>query len=163
MSDQFNKTVHINAQPAAIWMALTDPEQMKQWMGEPEMDLEVETSWQVGSPFLISGFHHVRFINKGTLLQYDLHKTLQYTHLSSISRLSDKPEHYTWFKFELAPVETGTALTLTIDNFPTAVIYQHLNFYWRTTLEKIRLFVEAQAGAPVSPTQPGIGQLAQGS
>jgi uncharacterized protein YndB with AHSA1/START domain len=153
MSLQFEKTVLISASPAIVWTALTDPQQMKQWMGEPEMQLEIESSWQVGSPFIIRGFHHVHFVSKGTILQYDLHKTLRYSHLSSISRLADIPSHYTLFKFELTPQEAQTTLTLTIDNFPTEVIYQHLNFYWRGTLEKIRQFAEAQNGTTLNPAK----------
>ena len=138
----FEKKVLINADPATVWKALTEPAQMIQWMGEPEMKLTIETTWQVNSPITISGVHHIKFENKGTVLAYDPYSTLSYTHLSSVSRLSDKPEHYSIFKFVLAPVAEQTELTLTIENFPTEVIYQHLNFYWRTTVEKIRQFVE---------------------
>ena len=69
MSPIFEKKVLINAGPPIVWKALTEPAQMVQWMGEPEMGL-------------------------------------------------------------------------TIENFTTGVIYQHLCFYWRTTIEKIRQFVE---------------------
>lgn len=142
MPPKFEKTVLIQASPATVWKALTEPEQMKLWMGEPEMNLSVHTSWQVGSPFTISGFHHARFENRGTVLQFEPHHILSYTHLSSLSRLPDVPESYTRFTFVLAPALQQTQLTLTIDNFPTETIYQHLAFYWRTTVEKIRLFAE---------------------
>lgn len=142
MNPTFEKKVLINAGPATVWKALTEPDQMVQWMGEPEMGLTINTTWQVNSPITISGFHHIKFENKGTVLTYDPHRTLSYTHLSSISRLADIPEHYSIFTFILAPVAEQTELTLTIENFPTEVIYQHLCFYWRATIEKIRLFVE---------------------
>lgn len=142
MNPTFKKKVLINADPATVWKALTEPGQMVQWMGEPEMQLVIETSWQVNSPITISGFHHIKFENKGTVLTYDSYRALSYTHLSSISRLADKPGHYSFFTFVLTPIAEQTELTLTIENFPTEVIYQHLSFYWRTTVEKIRQFVE---------------------
>jgi hypothetical protein len=142
MNPTFEKKVLINANPATVWKALTEPAQMVQWMGEPEMGLTIETTWQVNSLITISGFHHIKFENKGAVLIYDPHRTLSYTHLSSVSRLADKPEHYSIFIFILTPVAEQTELALAIENFPTEVIYQHLCFYWRTTVEKIRLFVE---------------------
>ncbi|MDP2345714.1 MAG: SRPBCC domain-containing protein [Deltaproteobacteria bacterium] len=84
----------INAAPSCVWEALTNPGQVKQWMGEPEMGVELETSWVVGAPILVSGFHHTRFENKGTVLRFEPPKLLRYTHLSSLSRLVDKPENY---------------------------------------------------------------------
>lgn len=142
MTSTFEKSVLIQASPATVWKALTDPAQMIQWMGEPELNLSIDTSWQVGSPITIRGFHHALFENRGTVLQFAPHSILSYNHLSSVSRLPDVPESYTRFTFVLAPALQQTQLTLTINNFPTETIYQHLAFYWRTTVEKIRLFAE---------------------
>ena len=141
MTGPFERTVMIEAAPAEVWPCLTEPALMAQWMGEPEMELEVETVWTVGTAIRISGIHHVRFENRGVVLEYEVNKRLSYTHLSSVSRLSDDPKHYVQLLFELIPVDRGTELKLTITNFPTEVIFHHLNFYWRVTMEKIRLFV----------------------
>jgi len=115
---------------------------MKRWIGEPEMEIEIHTDWKVNNPIAITGFHHVHFKNAGTILQFEPSEKLSYTHLSSVSRLPDKPENYTIIEFILAPVENGTSLTVTLCNFPTETIFKHLDFYWRTTLELIKSVVE---------------------
>lgn len=144
MMPQFEKTVIIHSNAANVWNALTDFKLMKQWMGEAEMELEIKTDWKVNSPITISGFHHLKFENKGIVLQFEPETILQYTHLSSLSHLEDKAENYSTIKFELEPVQHQTELKLTIENFPSEAIYKHLCFYWRTTIEKIKLFAEQQ-------------------
>lgn len=146
---QIRKQIIIAAPRPAVWDALTNPDSIRQWMGAPEMRIEVITDWKAGEPILITGFHHVAFENKGAILQFDPEKALRYTHLSSVSRLPDEPASYSVIGFELASVATGTSVTLTVDNFPTEVIFRHLDFYWRTTMELLRKFVEQQPVAQV--------------
>ena len=118
---------------------------MKQWMGDPEMEIDIQTNWQVNSPIVISGFHHLKFENKGTVLQFEPGQALKYNFLSSLSRLPDVPENYTIISFTLSPADSQTALTLVITNFPTETIYRHLDFYWRTTIELIKQLIEKNA------------------
>jgi hypothetical protein len=42
----------------------------------------------------------------------------------------------------LQPIEKQTALALTLSNFPTESIYQHLAFYWTVTLEALKRMIE---------------------
>lgn len=143
MTNEFSSTVLINASPAQVWSTLTIPDIMTTWMGSPEMEIKVITDWKVNSPILIQGFHHVKFENKGLVLQNDKESKLSYSHLSNISRLPDIPENYAILEFVLTPVEDKTQLTLTITNFPTEVIRKHLEFYWRTTIIGIKKAAEA--------------------
>ncbi|MBO9204555.1 MULTISPECIES: SRPBCC family protein [Niastella] len=142
MTNLIEKTIVINALATDVWKALTQPFLMKQWMGEEEMNLHIQTSWTVNSPITISGFHHLPFVNKGTILEFDEEKVLSYSHNSSLSRLADESENYSVIKFNLSPAETQTAVTLTITNFPTEVIYKHLEFYWQSTIVLLKKFVE---------------------
>ena len=138
-----SKTITINAPTSKVWEALTNPELMKKWMSETE--IHIITDWKVGSPFTIRGnLHGIKFENKGKVLQFEPEKVLQYTHLSSISRLPDKSENYSSFEFRLAPLENQTTLTLTLGIFPTESIYKHLVFYWNVTLEILKRMVEEQ-------------------
>ena len=139
----FNKTVHISAPTSKVWDTLTTPESMKRWMSETEID--IITDWNVGSPMLIRGrLHRVKFENTGTVLQFEPEELLRYSHLSSLSRLPDKPENYSIFEFRLAPIGSQSSLTVTASNFPTETIYKHLAFYWNVTLEIIKRMVEEQ-------------------
>lgn len=139
MAEKFSATVTVNAAPTQVWSVLTT---QVEWMGEPEMQIEIFTDWKVNSPILIRGFHHAKFENKGIVLQYDEGKRLSYSHLSNVSRLPDLPENYTILEFVLTPAGEETELTLNIENFPTEVIRKHLEFYWRTTVFKIKKAAE---------------------
>jgi uncharacterized protein YndB with AHSA1/START domain len=137
------KTVHINAPTSVVWEALTNPELIKKWMSETEIN--ILTDWQVGNPFIIRGIlHRIKFENKGTVLQFEPEKILQYSHLSSLSKLPDKPENYSIIEFSLTPMNHQTTLTLTASNFPTETIYKHFAFYWNVTLEILKRMIEKQ-------------------
>src|SRR5262249_32063579 len=111
----FNKTIHINASPSKVWDTLTNPELMKQWMSDTEIN--IITDWNIGSPILIRGrLNGTKFENKGTVLQFEPEKVLQYSHLSSLSRLPDGLENYSVLEFRLAPTGNQTALALTLSN-----------------------------------------------
>ena len=136
-----SKTIYINAPTSVVWVTLTNPELMKKWMSETE--IEILTDWSVGNPMLIRGIlHRVKFENKGVVLQYKPEKILQYTHLSSFSRLPDKPENYTILEFSLTPINDQTKLAFTASNFPTETIYKHFAFYWNVTLEILKRMIE---------------------
>ncbi len=141
-SFNYTSTITIDADSANVWAALTETEALASWLGEPEMGVEVQTAWQIGSSITIRGFHHVHFENKGVILCYEPGVKLSYSHLSSISRLPDLPANYSVLEFELVPKSDQTVLTLILSNFPTETIRKHLEFYWRVTLPKIKQYVE---------------------
>jgi uncharacterized protein YndB with AHSA1/START domain len=140
----FKKVVEINALPSQVWHVLTVPGLMKKWM-MPDSEINVLTDWTVGSPMIIRGHMNGKdFENNGTVLQFEPEKALQYSHLSSISRLPARPENYSLVEFGLHPIEKQTTLTLTLRNFPTESIYQHLTFYWNGTLGILKRVIEEQ-------------------
>jgi uncharacterized protein YndB with AHSA1/START domain len=141
---EIRKSIVIHASPAWVWKVLTDPKYMELWMGEPEMNIEVHTTWEVGSPFTIQGFHHVAFENKGTVIQFDPEKIMSYDFLSSVSRLPDKPENHTTVRFRLEPENGRSLLLLELSNFPTESIRQHVDFYWNATLNILKKTVESE-------------------
>lgn len=142
MTDQLSISVKINSSPSKLWTTLTDTRLMSEWLGDPEMNIEVQTDWKVNSPILIRGFHHVNFENKGIILQYDKEKRLSFSHLSSVSKLVDKKQNYTVIEFILTSVDRQTQLTVNIENFPTETIRKHFEFFWRTTVFTIKEIAE---------------------
>lgn len=141
----FKKRVNINTPPAQVWHVLTTPELMKKWM-MPDIEIQIITDWKIGSPMIIRGNMNGKgFENNGTVLQFEPETILQYSHRSSILRLPDQPESYSLVEFRLQPTENQTTLTLTLSNFPTESIYQHLAFYWNITLEVLKKRIEEQA------------------
>jgi len=142
MSQSFKDAVVLNAPAWVVWESLTRIESMREWMGEPEMMIEVETNWIVGSLIVVRGFHSGRFENTGVVLQFEPQKKLSYTHLSSLSRLPDQPQSYTTMEFSLNSTGRQTTLTLVATNFPTPAILKHLEFYWAGTLRVLKQYAE---------------------
>jgi len=138
MTQQIEKSIIIKALPESVWHMLTNHGAMKQWMGDPEMKLEVMADWKMGGSIVIKGFHHVAFENKGTILKFDPTNVLAYTYLSSLSRLPDHPVNYSIIEFRLISIDEGTQLTLLLSNFPTEAIFKHVDFYWTTTLQILK-------------------------
>jgi uncharacterized protein YndB with AHSA1/START domain len=132
----------IACSPEHIWNCLTHVPLMMQWLGDELMNIEVSTSWKLGDPIYIKGFHHAQFEIKGKVLEFKPHSKLAYTHLSSISNLSDEASNYTTIEFFLSPVSEGVELTVRLSNFPTYSIYKHLQFYWKTTVSYIKMVAE---------------------
>ncbi|AEA44854.1 SRPBCC family protein [Fluviicola taffensis] len=139
---RIEKSILIQDSPAKIWEYLTNPDLMKQWMGDPEMNIEVITDWKVGNPFGIKGFHHLQFENKGTILQFEPEKIFQYEYLSSMSNLADTPENHTMITFNLVPKAEKTELIVEAENFPSKIIYKHLEFYWNGTVTLLKNLIE---------------------
>jgi uncharacterized protein YndB with AHSA1/START domain len=135
----------IACSPERVWNCLTYIPLMKQWLGDEQMNIEVNTSWKLGEPICINGFHHAQFEVKGKILEFKPYTKLSYTHLSSVSNLQDEEYNYTTIQFSLAPVPEGVELKVQLDNFPTESIYKHLQFYWMTTLTFIKMVAERTA------------------
>ena len=139
----FEYSLLINCSPEKLWDYLTKPDLMTLWMGDPELNLTIETDWNIDGQIIIKGFHHVNFENKGVVEIFEKNKRLKYSSLSSLSPLPDRPENYTSTEFILYPVHRQTALTVKVENLPGDSIYKHYNFYWRGTIMKIKNLAES--------------------
>lgn len=140
----YSKTIEINTAPGRLWKVLTRPSLMKQWVFDGPTD--ILTDWKVGGPIKIlvpADSYKGYFENKGTVLRFEPERLLKYSHLRSLSNLPDHIENYAILTFTLIPQGEKTCLTLTLSNFATETIYQHLAFYWGVTLELIKKRAEA--------------------
>jgi uncharacterized protein YndB with AHSA1/START domain len=138
-----HKSILINASLTAVWDTLTQPELMKNWMSDSP--IEIITTWEVGSPIIVNvqaESYKTAFTNTGVVLQFLNERILEYSHLSSLSRLADEAENYTIIRFTLQPEDDHTLLELDLSNFPTESHYKHIDFYWAVTLEVLKRFVE---------------------
>ena len=139
---RIEKSILIHAPLSTVWKYLTVPELMQQWMGDPEMNIEILTDWKVSASFIVKGFHHVQFENKGTILQLEPECIFQYSHLSSFSDLPDKAENYTVITFRLNDTGGQTELSVETENFPTEAIFRHWEFYWNGTTQLLKSRIE---------------------
>lgn len=134
--------VTIAAPPSQVFAALTDPEAMRVWMGEPAMDVVVELEPRVGGRIVVTATHGLRSSSHGRVLALEAPWRFAFTHRAEISRLPDLPESDTTLDFRVEPRGASTELTLLLSGFPTEAIEKHLLLYWRGTLPFLAAHVE---------------------
>ena len=88
----------IDASGDRVWNALTDPEQIKQYM----FGSTVSTDWKPGSPIVWKGEYEGKpYEDKGEIVKVERPRRLELTHFSSASGLADRPENYHTLVYEL--------------------------------------------------------------
>ena len=97
---------HVDAPPAEVWKALTDPAKLKRFF----FGANVESGWKPGDPIRMRGeFKGKAFEDSGEVRSFEPERKLAYTHVSSAD--PSKTEHLV--TFELAPKGDGTEVTVT--------------------------------------------------
>jgi uncharacterized protein YndB with AHSA1/START domain len=131
--------VHVAAEPAQVWVALTEPEQIAAWM----MGSTVETSWEVGSPITWDGEHDGKaYQDKGEVLTYDEPTTLAVTHYSPTMGQPDEPESYHTLVYSLETEDEGTHLSLTQDGNESEEQAEQFSGSWQQMLDGLKEHVE---------------------
>ena len=124
-----------------VWEALTDPEQIEQYM----FGSSVSTDWKPGSPIVWTGeYEGKRFEDKGRIVEVERPRRLELTHFSPSSGLEDRPENYHTLVYELEEHSGTTRLSLTQDNNPTPEAAEHSRANWQTVLAGLKQVVEGR-------------------
>jgi uncharacterized protein YndB with AHSA1/START domain len=135
------KSIHINAESAAVWDALVNPEKIKQYL----FGTETISDWKVGSRIAYKGVWEGKtYEDGGVILQIVSGKIFQSTYWSSMSGTENIPDNYATVTYELMKEGSGTLLTLTQDNCKTPEQQKHSESNWIMVLEGLKKVVEAQ-------------------
>ena len=134
------KAITIDASPARVWHALTDPAEVKQYMHGTNL----ETDWTVGGPILWNGeWKGASYVDKGTVLAFEPVRLLQVTHWSPMGGTPDEPDNYHTVTYELSEAGPRTVLTLRQDNNATqAEADQMADANWGPVLEALKAIAE---------------------
>lgn len=110
-------TIIINARPAKVWDALTNPEQTKKYM----FGCETVSDWQPGSPLLWRMEHEggELIAVKGQVVDIQPGEFLAYTVFDPNSTIPDIPENYLTVTYQLATENGHTILTVTQGDYNT--------------------------------------------
>jgi uncharacterized protein YndB with AHSA1/START domain len=129
----------IDAPRAKVWVALTDPEQIKQYM----FGSQVETDWKQGSPIVWKGeYEGKKYEDKGEIVEIEPERRLKVTHFSPLSGQEDRPENYHSLVYELEESRGRTHVSLSQDNNPDEEAAEHSRANWEKMLAGLKQVVE---------------------
>ena len=132
-------TVIVAAPPAKVWAALTEPDQVRQYL----MGTELETDWQPGNPITWSGDYNGKsYVDKGEVVEVEKNRRLTYTHFSPLTGAEDSPENYHTLWWSLEEVSGGTQLVLNQDNNATAEEADQNAVNWQGVLDSLKKVAE---------------------
>jgi uncharacterized protein YndB with AHSA1/START domain len=129
----------IDAPEERVWEALTDPDQIEQYM----FGSRVSTDWKPGSPIVWKGEYEGKtYEDKGEVVEVERPRRLELTHFSSLSGLEDRPENYHTLVYELEERNGKTRLSLRQDNNATQEAADHSRANWEAMLTSLKEVVE---------------------
>ena len=134
--------VEVAADAQRVWEALTDPDQVAQYM----MGTRVETDWQVGSPITWSGEMDGKpYQDKGEVLESDPPHRLSVTHYSPLMGQEDRPENYHTVTYTLeGDGDSGpTTVALEQDGNASPEQAEQFSANWQSMLEALKTTVES--------------------
>jgi uncharacterized protein YndB with AHSA1/START domain len=131
--------VDINATPARVWEALTDPKQIRRYM----FGSQVETDWHPGHPIVWKGeYDGRRYEDRGEVLEVHPLRRLKVTHFSPLSGKPDLPANYHTVTYDLELRGDRTHVVLTQDNNESEDEVKHSTANWESMLKGLKAFVE---------------------
>jgi uncharacterized protein YndB with AHSA1/START domain len=133
--------IEIDASRDKVWSALTDPEQIREYM----FGSEVVTDWQQGSPITWKGEYEGKpYEDKGEIVEIEPQRRVKMTHFSPLSGQEDRPENYHTLVYELAESDGRTRVSLSQDNNPSQEAANHSQANWEKMLTGLKEVVEGR-------------------
>jgi uncharacterized protein YndB with AHSA1/START domain len=122
-----------------VWDALINPELIKRYM----FGTTVISDWKRGSKIIWTGDWKGRaYEDKGTILEIEPEKKLQYSHFSSLSGIEDRPENYHTVTITLDEHNNQTNVMLEQDNNADETAKEHSEKNWKMMLDSLKKLLE---------------------
>jgi uncharacterized protein YndB with AHSA1/START domain len=132
-------SVHIDAPPAKVWDALTNPELIKKYF----FGTNAKSTWKPGTPVQFTGeWEGKTYEDKGTVIENEEQHLLKYSYWSSMSGMEDRPENYASITYKLDADDKGSNLTIIQDNIPDEKMKEHSASNWNMVLDNLKKLLE---------------------
>jgi uncharacterized protein YndB with AHSA1/START domain len=129
----------IEAPAARVWRALTDPDEIEQYM----FGSRVETDWRPGSPIVWRGTYEGKaYEDKGEVVTVEPERRLEVTHFSPLSGQEDVPANYHTLVYELEQRDGTTRVALSQDNNSSEEAAEHSRANWEKMLAGLKEVAE---------------------
>lgn len=129
----------IAAPPGRVWAALTDPEQIGEYM----FGSAVVTDWRQGSSIVWKGEDEGKtYEDKGEIVEIEPERRLKVTHFSPLSGEEDRPENYHTVLYQLEERGGTTRVSLRQDNNSSKEAAEHSQANWEKMLAGLKQVVE---------------------
>ena len=131
--------VEIAATPERVWTALTDPDQVAQYM----MGSRVASDWIPGHPSTWSGeLEGKPYQDKGQVLTAESGQLLEVTHFTPLAGDEDLPENYHTLRYTLSPSGDSTVVSLTQDGCKSQEQAEQFSQNWQSMLDGLKKVAE---------------------
>jgi uncharacterized protein YndB with AHSA1/START domain len=129
----------IEAPAARVWRALTDPDEIEQYM----FGSRVETDWEPGSQIVWRGTYEGKaYEDKGEVVTVEPERRLEVTHFSPLSGQEDVPANYHTLVYELEQRDGTTRVALSQDNNSSEEAAEHSKANWEKMLAGLKEVAE---------------------
>lgn len=134
-------SITIHADAATVWRALTDPQQIREYM----FGTETVSDWKTGSPIVFKGeWEGKAYEDKGTILDIRPNEYLKYNYWSPMSTEPDAPENYANITYELEKQGDGIVLSISQDGIKDEEAKKRSEGNWHMMLEHIKKMIESK-------------------
>ena len=141
----YSQSIHINALPDAVWMVLTNPDKIEQYM----YGCRMERPWEEGHPveYMVQQNGNSTLMVKGWVTKVEPPFYLEHTVFPAMSTtIEDVPENYLTVCYTIIAHGNESELTITQKNFTTVADgekrYESTAQSWPSALEKIKALAE---------------------
>jgi len=132
-------TILINAELEKVWIALTEPELIKEYL----YGTETITDWKVGSEIIFQGeYQGYKYRDHGKIISNIDQKEISYSYWSGFSGLEDKVENYSTVTYQLSTIGNKTQLKWIQNGFADEEKQKHSTAGLPALLEQIKLVAE---------------------